>query len=195
MTPELVLLDRDGTLNAQPGAGRYVVLADEARLLPGAGDAVRLLNAANVPVVVVTNQRGLATGKLTGEQLDAVHNALTEQLAARGAEVAGWYVCPHDIGTCDCRKPLPGLLRQALSDRPGTAPQRCFIIGDAESDMLAGAALRVPGILLATNAPPATVAEAVRPSLLAAVEGLLHADPGHARTANPQANSPRAADC
>jgi D-glycero-D-manno-heptose 1,7-bisphosphate phosphatase len=195
MTPELVLLDRDGTLNARAGAGRYVVLADEARLLPGAGDAVRLLNTANIPVVVVTNQRGLATGKLTGDQLDAVHSALTEQLAARGAEVAGWYVCAHDIGVCDCRKPLPGLLRQALSDRPGTVPERCFIIGDAESDMLAGAAIRVPGILLAPKPPVATVAETVRPSLLAAVEGLLHADPGNALTANPQANSHHAPDC
>lgn len=195
MTPELVLLDRDGTLNAPPGAGRYVVLAQEARLLPGAGEAVRLLNSARIPVVVVTNQRGLATGKLTGEQLDAVHDALTEQLAACGAEVAGWYVCPHDIGTCDCRKPLPGLLRQVLADRPGTAPERCLIIGDAESDMLAGAALRVPGILLAANAAIATVAVAVRPSLLDAVERLLRADRGHVRTANPQANSHPGADC
>jgi len=195
MTPELVLLDRDGTLNAPPGAGRYVVVAEEARLLPGAGEAVRLLNAARIPVVVVTNQRGLATGKLTGEQLDAVHGALTEQLAACGAEVAGWYVCPHDVGTCDCRKPLPGLLRRALADRPGTAPERCFIIGDAESDMLAGAALRVSGILLAANPATATVAETVRPSLLDAVVGLLQADPGHARSANPHASSQHAADC
>jgi histidinol-phosphate phosphatase family protein len=195
MTPELVLLDRDGTLNAPPGAGRYVVVPEYARLLPGAGEAVRLLNAARIPVVVVTNQRGLATGNLTGEQLAAVHDALTDQLAACGAEVAGWYVCPHDIGTCDCRKPLPGLLRQALADRPGTVPERCLIIGDAESDMLAGAALRMPGILLAANPAVATVAEAVQPSLLDAVGALLQADPGHARPANRQAISRRAADC
>jgi D-glycero-D-manno-heptose 1,7-bisphosphate phosphatase len=195
MTPELVLLDRDGTLNAPAGAGRYVVLPDEVRLLPGAGEAMRLLNSARIPVVVVTNQRGLATGKLTGEQLEAVHDALTEQLAACGGAVAGWYVCPHDIGMCDCRKPLPGLLRQALADRPATAPDRCLIIGDAESDMLAGAALGMPGILLAANPAVATVAAAVRPSLLDAVGDFLQVDPGHARPANPQAISHHAADC
>jgi D-glycero-D-manno-heptose 1,7-bisphosphate phosphatase len=195
MTPELVLLDRDGTLNAPPGAGRYVVVPEYARLLPGAGEAVRLLNAARIPVVVVTNQRGLATGELTGEQLAAVHDALTTQLADCGAGVAGWYVCPHDIGTCDCRKPLPGLLRQALADRPGTMPERCLIIGNAESDMLAGAALRMPGILLAADPDVATVAEDVRPSLLDAVAALLLADQGHARPADPQAISHRAPDC
>ena len=56
MTPDRVLLDRDGTLNAPPSR-RYVVLPDEARLLPGAGEAVRLLNDARVPVVVVTAAR------------------------------------------------------------------------------------------------------------------------------------------
>jgi D-glycero-D-manno-heptose 1,7-bisphosphate phosphatase len=186
MTPDLVLLDRDGTLNAPPSTSRYVVLSDEARLLPGAGEAVHSLNAAGVPVVVVTNQRGLATGKLTSEALDAVHRALVAELASYGAHVEGWYVCPHDIGQCGCRKPLPGLLRQALADRPGSTPDRCLIIGDAESDMQAGAALGIPGILLATDPPSGTVASAVRPSLLDAVGHLLRADAEHARQPSPQ---------
>jgi histidinol-phosphate phosphatase family protein len=138
-----------------------------------------VLNEARVPVVVVTNQRGLATGKLSGDQLEAVHDALIAQLAAAGARIAAWYVCPHDIGVCGCRKPLPGLLRQALADRPGTAPERCLIIGDAESDMLAGAALGMPGILLAADMARATAADVVRPSLLDAVRGVLPAEPGH----------------
>jgi D-glycero-D-manno-heptose 1,7-bisphosphate phosphatase len=189
MTPDLVLIDRDGTLNAPPATSRYLVHADDAHLLPGSGEAVRLLNTARVPVVVVTNQRGLATGRLTAEQLEAVHYALIAQLDSYGARIAGWYVCPHDIGTCDCRKPLPGLLRQALADHPGTAAESCLIIGDSESDMLAGAALAMPGILLATDPATATVADAVRPSLLHAVRGVLRAEPGHAHASPPRTGS------
>ena len=189
MTPDLVLLDRDGTLNGPPAASRYVALADDARLLPGAGEAVRLLNAARVPVAVVTNQRGVATGQLTGEQLEAVHDALNAQLDSCGAHIAHWYVCPHDIDSCDCRKPLPGLLLQALADHPGTAPDRCLVIGDSESDMLAGAALRMPGVLLAADPATETVAEAIHPSLLHAVRAVLQVEPGHARPSTPRAGS------
>jgi len=189
MTPDLVLIDRDGTLNAPPATSRYVVLPEDARLLPGAGEAVRLLNAAMVPVVVVTNQRGLATGKLTREQLDGVHDALIAQLDSCGARIAAWHVCPHDVGTCGCRKPLPGLLRRALADRPGSIPERCLVIGDTESDMLAGAALGIPGILLAADPATATVAEAVRPSLLDAVRGMLRAEPGHVHLSTPLGGS------
>jgi D-glycero-D-manno-heptose 1,7-bisphosphate phosphatase len=189
MTPDLVLIDRDGTLNAAPSDSRYVVLPEDARLLPGAGEAVHLLNAAMIPVVVVTNQRGLATGRLTAEQLEAVHGALIAQLESCDARIDGWYVCPHDIGTCGCRKPLPGLLQQALADHPTATPESCLVIGDAETDMLAGAALHVPGTLLAADPATATVAVTVRPSLLDAVRGMLQAETGHAPPLNPRTGS------
>jgi D-glycero-D-manno-heptose 1,7-bisphosphate phosphatase len=195
VTPDLVLLDRDGTLNAPPAVSRYVVVPSEARLLPGAAEAVRLLNTEGVPVVVVTNQRGLAMGLLTSEQLDAVHGALIAALESCGAHVDDWYVCPHDIGQCDCRKPLPGLLQQALADRPGIDPERCLIIGDAESDMLAGAALGIPGVLLAADGASDTVAEAVCPTLLDAAHWLLKAGPEPETAATPQHEAGQAADC
>jgi len=186
MTPDLVLIDRDGTLNAPATGDRYVVDPQEAHLLPGAGEAVRLLNVADVPVVVVTNQRGLATGRLTAAQLTGVHDALIDQLATCGAQVGGWYVCPHDVGVCDCRKPRPGLLLRALADRPGLAPERCVIIGNAETDMLAGAAAGMPGILLGADPGTDTVAGAVFPSLLDAVTGLLRAK---SRTREPRSGT------
>jgi D-glycero-D-manno-heptose 1,7-bisphosphate phosphatase len=175
MVPALVLLDRDGTLNIGAPAGRYVTTAAEARLLPGAGTAVRRLNDAGAAVVVVTNQRGLATGALTREGLEAVHGALVAQLAETGARVDGWYVCPHDLGRCDCRKPLPGLLLQALADRPGVPPERSVVIGDAESDVRAGLAAGIPAVLLHPDpaAVRSTGARTVQTSLAAAVEWLL----------------------
>lgn len=175
MTPALVLLDRDGTLNVPAHRRRYVDDPADAVLLPGAAEAVRALNAAGVPVVVVTNQRGVATGAMTADQLAAVHEELVARLASAGARVDGWYVCPHDHDACDCRKPLPGLLLQALADRPGVRAGDCLVIGDQESDVLAGRAAGVPGVLLSPGAPPTTVAVSVQPSLDAAVRWLLRA--------------------
>ncbi|MEO7980942.1 MAG: HAD family hydrolase [Sporichthyaceae bacterium] len=176
MRPELVLLDRDGTLNVPVGTRRYVVDPAEVDLLPGAADAVRRLNDAGVPVVVVTNQRGVGTGVMTGEQLTAVHDAIADQLAASGAHVDGWYVCPHDVDACDCRKPLPGLVLQALAARPGVRPGRCVLVGDSEGDVVAARAAGVPGLLLAALPPTRTVARAVLPSLADAVRWILRDD-------------------
>ena len=174
--PRLALLDRDGTINVRSTAGRYVVDTSEVALLPGAAEAVRLLNDAGVEVAVVTNQRGLATGELTRTGLDAVHAEIEAQLAGAGARVDGWYVCPHEAGGCRCRKPLPGLLLAALADRPSVRPAEAVVVGDSETDVLAGLAAGVPGVLLSAAAPDRTAAVAVTEDLAAAVDWLLRAE-------------------
>jgi D-glycero-D-manno-heptose 1,7-bisphosphate phosphatase len=174
--PRLALLDRDGTINVRSTVRRYVVEASEVALLPGAAGAVRLLNDAGVDVAVVTNQRGLATGELTRSALEAVHVEIENQLATAGARVDGWYVCPHDVERCTCRKPLPGLLLAALADRPSVRPGEAVVVGDSESDVLAGLAAGVPGVLLSAVAPDSTAAMTVQPHLRAAVEWLLRPD-------------------
>jgi histidinol-phosphate phosphatase family protein len=167
----LVLLDRDGTL-CEPAASRYV-LPHEARLLPGAAGAVRRLNEAGVVVAVLTNQRGVATGELRAADVDAVNAVLSAELATAGAHVDSWYVCPHDVGECRCRKPAPGLVERALREHPTATPAQSWLVGDAESDVLAGAAVGVPGVLLAARPPAGTAAAAVVPDLSHAVALIL----------------------
>ena len=75
---DIVFLDRDGTLNSR--LPRYVTTPTELELLPGAADAVAELNRSGARVVLVTNQRGVATGELSAHQLDEVHHALRERL-------------------------------------------------------------------------------------------------------------------
>ncbi|HTE72470.1 MAG TPA: HAD-IIIA family hydrolase [Actinomycetes bacterium] len=174
--PRLALLDRDGTINVRSTIRRYVVEPSEVTLLPGVEDAVRLLNDAGVDVAVVTNQRGLATGELTRTALEAVHAEIEARLAVAGARVDGWYVCPHDVERCSCRKPLPGLLVAALDDRPSVRPADAVVVGDNESDVLAGLAAGVPGVLLSAAAPESTAAMTVQPDLAAAVDWLLRPD-------------------
>src|SRR2546423_12249950 len=78
---EWVFLDRDGTLNASPPRGQYIEHPDELELLPGAAAAVRALNRAGLWTALVTNQRGVALGRMSREDLDAVHARLRDLLA------------------------------------------------------------------------------------------------------------------
>lgn len=141
--PELVLLDRDGTLvHDVPYNG------DPAKVepIPGARDALDRLRAEGVRVAVVSNQSGVARGQLTAAQVEAV-NARVEQLLG---PFEHFYVCPHgpDDG-CGCRKPQPGLVKQALADA-GVVPDRAALIGDIGGDVEAAAAAGVPAVLVPT---------------------------------------------
>jgi D-glycero-D-manno-heptose 1,7-bisphosphate phosphatase len=139
-------LDRDGTINEKAPEGEYVTSAAEFRYLPGAEDAIRLLADAGWRVVVVTNQRGIALGRMTAESVDEIHRRLLE------LPIAAVYVCPHEKGACDCRKPGTGLFLQAQRDFPEIDFGRSVVIGDAASDIAAGDALGCRTMLV--GAPP-----------------------------------------
>jgi histidinol-phosphate phosphatase family protein len=154
-SPAAVLFDRDGTLvrdvpyNGDP---------ERVELMPDAMDVIADLRAAGVPVGVITNQSGIARGLLTEAQVEAVH-ARIEQLAG---PIGAWCVCPHgpDDG-CDCRKPAPGLIRDA-ADRLGVPAEGCVVIGDIGSDLAAAAAAGARAILVPTEATlPAEAAASV----------------------------------
>lgn len=176
MTPDLVFLDRDGVLNRKADEGEYVERPEQVELLPGAAAAVRQLNAAGVPVVVVTNQRGVALGRMTLADVARVNETVASLLAQERAVVDAWLVCPHDVDSCDCRKPGSGLFTAGLAAYPPARAERCVVVGDAETDLLAGHAIGVPGVLLAPTRPPGTVAVSVMPDLSSAVAWVLRLD-------------------
>jgi heptosyltransferase-2 len=128
----VVFLDRDGTLNWDPG---YLNDPAEMRLLPGVGPAVARLNRAGFKVVLVTNQSGVGRGIITVEALDAIHDRLRKLLAESGASLDGIYACLHrpEEG-CSCRKPASGLVTQARRELSLTAVQS-FVIGDRAMDI------------------------------------------------------------
>jgi D-glycero-D-manno-heptose 1,7-bisphosphate phosphatase len=143
---DIVFLDRDGTMNAR--RPRYVTTPADLDLLPGVGEAVAALNSSGARVVLVTNQRGVATGELDLHQVEQVHGALRERLALSGAWLDGIFVCPHEDGTCRCRKPAPGLFEQALAAAPWADPVRCAMVGDMVSDVEPAAGLGMATVLL-----------------------------------------------
>jgi len=163
----LVLLDRDGVLNRRAPEGRYVLNPNDVRLLPGAARAVGALTAAGVLVAVVSNQRSVALGLVDLADVQRVSDRIDAQLVVAGGRIASWHICPHAIGSCRCRKPLPGLLLAALKQH-GVAPEEAVMIGDQESDIVAGHAAGVATVRLAP-ATTVTTADWVAPDLLAAV--------------------------
>lgn len=135
-----VFIDKDGTLIEDVP---YNVDPDLIRFTPGAIPALRLLAGAGLPLVVVTNQPGLASGRFTSTEFDRLQQALVERVREEaGVELAGFYVCPHGAGKeemfpCLCRKPAPGLLIQA-SVVHGYDLSRSWMIGDILDDVEAG---------------------------------------------------------
>ena len=130
-----VFLDRDGVINRKMPEGEYVRSWLDFEMLPGVAEAIGRLNRAGKSVFVVSNQRGVALGYYTNEDVDAIHNALQRTLNANGAHVDRFYFCPHDRGQCACRKPLTGLFEQARAEFPQVEPRTSVMIGDSLSDV------------------------------------------------------------
>ena len=143
-----VFLDRDGVINEKAPEGDYVRRVEDLKLLEGAATAIARLNRAGIRVVVVSNQRGVALGLYSKEDVSAVHAALVRMLAADGARLDGFYFCPHDAGTCHCRKPQPGLFEQARADFPGITAAESVMIGDSLSDVEFGRGLGMRTIFI-----------------------------------------------
>jgi D-glycero-D-manno-heptose 1,7-bisphosphate phosphatase len=136
-----VFLDRDGVINEKAPEGDYVRRVEDLKLLPGAAAAIARLNRAGLQVVVVTNQRGVALGLYSKEDVLQIQAALEKTLAPEGARLDGFYFCPHEKGACDCRKPQRGLFEQARTDFPEINPASSVMIGDSLSDVEFGRGL------------------------------------------------------
>ena len=150
-----VFLDRDGTLNEEVG---YVNHLNRMKLYPWATEAVRKLNHAGVPVIVVTNQSGVARGYFTEDLVNAVHKEIATQLASHGAHIDAFYYCPHHPDAplpgyreqCQCRKPATGMVDQAAR-RFHIDPASSYVVGDSYRDMRLGFNIGAQTILVMTG--------------------------------------------
>lgn len=147
---EAIFLDRDGVINRKAADGAYVRSWQEFEFLPGAKEALRRLTGpGRAPVIVVTNQRGIARGLMSREAVDDIHRRMTTELAAAGADIAGFHVCPHDIGTCACRKPGVGLFLEAQRADRTLVFADSAVVGDSLADLEAGNRLGARTYLIA----------------------------------------------
>ena len=142
-----VFLDRDGTIIEDVG---YLRDPEEIRLLPGAALGIGRLNQADLFVIVVTNQSGIARGLLTLQQYRDTESRLNELLGLEHAGIDAHYFCPHlpELnGPCECRKPGTLLYRQA-AERFGIDLSRSWWVGDRLRDVLPAETFGGRGILV-----------------------------------------------
>ncbi|HET6761540.1 MAG TPA: HAD family hydrolase [Gemmatimonadaceae bacterium] len=147
--PDAVFLDRDGTIMED---AHYIESPDQVRLIPGAAEAVKKINDAKVPAIVVTNQSGIARGIFKPEDYEAVRKHFESLLEARGAHIDASYFCPHHpsvTGPCNCRKPATGLFEDAIRDF-GLNAARVAYIGDRWRDVVASKKLGGRGIMISS---------------------------------------------
>lgn len=140
--PTAVFLDRDGTIIED---AHYLSNPEGVKLIDGAAEAIARINAALVPVIVITNQSGIGRGYFTEEQYRSVAQKVDELIAEKGGRIDASYFCPHspDDG-CDCRKPGVKLFRQAAADHPEVDLANALYVGDRMRDL-------EPGIVLGGN--------------------------------------------
>lgn len=150
-----VFLDRDGVIIED--SPDYITSVEQVRLLPRAAEAIRLLNQARIPVVVVTNQAAVARGLITETILAAINNRVRSLLhVAAGATIDALYYCPfHPDGTVERyamasrnRKPEPGMLLDAAADLHLDL-EKCVMVGDKASDIEAGRRAGCRSVLIA----------------------------------------------
>jgi D-glycero-D-manno-heptose 1,7-bisphosphate phosphatase len=158
-TPAL-FVDRDGTL-VHPR--HYPVRPDELCLYAGVAPELRRLQVLGMPLVIITNQAGIARGYLTEADLARMHAYLARELAALGVRVDGIYHCPHHPDgvvaelavRCRCRKPEPGMLYRAAAEL-GLDLERSWFLGDILDDVEAGNRAGCSTVLVdvGTESPP-----------------------------------------
>ena len=174
--PSAVFLDRDGTIIKD---AKYISRPEQVELINGAAEAISRINAALVPVIVVTNQSGIGRGLYSQADYERVQARTEELLAQRGARIDATYLCPHEPGeNCRCRKPGTLLFERASAELGVELPSALFI-GDRLRDIEPAARFGARGVLVPTTwTPPEEIASAeksarVADSLATAVDSFL----------------------
>jgi D-glycero-D-manno-heptose 1,7-bisphosphate phosphatase len=157
---KIVLLDRDGTVIVDPPDER-VDKEEKIKLFPDSIEALRYLADNGFAVVLITNQAGIAEGRIDEAEFSRLNTKVLEQLSPSGVKVLKTYMCPHgpDDG-CECRKPKPTLILRAAKDFNLDLPNT-YMVGDRQSDVMAGVNAGTKTVLVKTanvhvDAPEAT---------------------------------------
>ena len=146
-----VFFDRDGVLNVERN---YLYKIEEFQWQTDAVAAIKLLQAQDYRIIVVTNQSGVARGYYNEADVSKLHNYMQAQLALQQTRIDAFYYCPHlpDASRaeyaqeCDCRKPGPGMILKAMQEHE-VLKEQSFLIGDKESELQAAQAAGIRGYL------------------------------------------------
>jgi len=145
---DVIFLDRDGTLNPDPG---YIATIGDFKLYPFTMDALKKLSTFSNHLVIITNQSGVSRGLIDPKELDKIHNQFIKNCEQSNVTISGLYVCTDLPGKGSTRrKPESGMFLEAASDLAINL-NRCLMIGDSVSDMQAGIRLNMDTMLVLTG--------------------------------------------
>jgi D-glycero-D-manno-heptose 1,7-bisphosphate phosphatase len=153
MNNSAVFLDRDGTLNEDPG---YLGDPEKVVLFPSTGQALSILkNSLNLKLVVITNQSGIARGLITAHDVERVNSRINQLLQPYSVQIDAFYYCPYhpEYNTpeeCLCRKPSPDLVFKAAEDL-NIDVSRSYFVGDTSADVICGLSAGIKTILVQTG--------------------------------------------
>ncbi len=150
-----VFLDRDGTINEDIG---YLSEPGQLRFIKRSAEAMRMLNRARIPAVIITNQAGIAKGLIPESAVAPIERRFRQMLNEERISIDGLYYCPHHPDAvvekyrkaCSCRKPAPGMLFRAAGDC-GLDLARSFVVGDKASDIQLAHNVGATGVMVMTG--------------------------------------------
>jgi len=146
-----VFFDRDGIVNESPGPGRYVTRWEDFRLLPAFPVCLQSVLKSGYQAAIVTNQRAVARGLMTVDDVENIHQRLKQLLMTQfGLTMLDMVFCPHDENECSCRKPNPGMIL-ALAEKFNLDLAKSWMVGDSETDVEAGLRAGCRTILVASD--------------------------------------------
>lgn len=149
MRVHCLLLDRDGVINVD--SEDYILDVDDWEPIPGSVEAIADLTHAGIKVAVCTNQSAVGRGMLSMERLEQIHQRMRDAVVAAGGRLTGVFFCPHaPQAQCNCRKPAPGLIQEAL-EQLGCAADATLFIGDSQRDLEAAARAGIEAWLVRTG--------------------------------------------
>ena len=148
---KVIFLDRDGVINKYPGDKLYVTSLRKFKFLPRAKKAIALLSGAGWKIFVASNQAGVGKGTYTQRTLEAITFKMLEDIEQAGGKITKVYYCTHrkEAG-CSCRKPKPGLLKQAAREFKVNL-RKAYFVGDTLRDVLTAQAAGCKSILVLTG--------------------------------------------
>ena len=175
-----VIFDRDGVLNqhvvnADHGTFDSPLHPEQVVLEPGAAEALAALTARGFVIAIASNQPAAAKGKTTWANLEAVNSRVIELLEVAGARISSSHLCPHrSEQSCECRKPKPGLLQQALERHPEAQAAQSWMVGDGVTDVEAGWALGMKtGLIGARRCDGCRALDSRQPDYWGSLDGLV----------------------
>lgn len=142
-----VFFDRDGVINEKAPDHDYIKNWDKFKLIPGIIDVMKYVQSQGYMIIIITNQRGIARGLMTIEDLLVIHENLKQELDNHEIFITDIFFCPHDIqDNCDCRKPRSGMILEALK-KYEIDVAKSVLIGDSMADIIAANNLDITSIL------------------------------------------------